>query len=89
MVAELRETLFGNRKIDNETAMLLGLVQACKMHKVVCHGRDEVKACKARLKEILERDIISSGVDKVIREMHAAVMGAVVASTAATTAAAH
>jgi hypothetical protein len=89
MIRELRGIIFGNQKPDKETSMLLGLVQACRMHKVICKDRMEMKACKVKLKEIIESDVISGGVDKVIREMHAAVIGAVVASTAATTAAAH
>ena len=79
LIKEIRDVIFNNRPIDNANAAILGLIQACKMHKVVCHDKKEIKECKLKLKEIIKNDSISQGVDKVIKEMQAAI--AVVVTT--------
>ena len=89
MIQELRNVVFSNEKPDKEGAMMLGLVQACKMHKVICRSKEETKLSKTRLKEIIESDDIAREVDQVIREMQVAVITAIAASTVATTAGSH
>jgi hypothetical protein len=69
--------------------MILGLVQACKMHKVICNSKEEIKSCKPRLKKIIESDEIASDVDKVIRETQAAVITAIAAASVVTTTGSH
>ena len=87
LIQDLRAIVFGNKESDGQYASLLGLIQACKIHKLISTNRDELKASKARIKEIIESDLITQGVGTVIQEMQAAMMTAIIASTAATTAA--
>jgi hypothetical protein len=89
IIQELRDTIFKNKKPDKEYAMVLGLVQACKMHKIICRSKDELKLSKTRLKEIIESDAIARDVDKVIQEMQTAVITAIAAASVATTAGTH
>jgi hypothetical protein len=87
MIRDIREIIFKGRPVKNENAILLGLIQACKMFKVVCQDKEEIRTCKMKLKEIIASNVISGSVDKVIREMQAAVVNAaVISSTAATSA---
>lgn len=87
MISDLRDIIFKNKEIDPHSASLLGLIQACKMHKVVCNDKAELKQSRLKIKEIIESDLITQGVSTVIQEMQAAMMAAIIASTAATTAA--
>lgn len=89
IIRELRDIVFNNRKPDKDNAMMLGLVQACKMHKVISRNKDEAKRSKTKMKEIIESDEIAKEVDVVIREMQVAVITAITASTVVTTAASH
>jgi hypothetical protein len=83
LIKELRAIVFGSEPLTPESASLLGLVKACEMYKVICIDRSEVKECKFKLKNILANNIISSGVDEVIKEIQAAIILGIVASSAA------
>ena len=77
----IRDIIFNGDKINNENALILGLIDACNLQKIICPDKQELKLCKKKLKEIMKSDLISQGVDKVIKDMQAAVIGAIVAST--------
>jgi hypothetical protein len=89
MIQEIRGVIFENKQPDKEISMILGMLQACKMHKIFCEDKEEIKRCKSVLKDMLASYTISRDVDKVIQEMHAAVVSAVIASSVATTASTH
>jgi hypothetical protein len=83
IIKEIRETLLYNKQVNDKNSMILGLVEACNMYRIICRDKKERKICKTRIKEWIQSDVISQGVGKVIKEMQAAVIGAVVASSAA------
>jgi len=85
MIAQLRGVVFQNKEFDHHLASMLGLIQATKMFKLIADGPEERKQCKIRIKEIVESDVFMKGVGTVIQEMQAAMMAAIIASTAATT----
>ena len=85
IIKEIRDVIFNNKLIDNDNAAILGLIQACKMHKLICNDKKEIKVCKLKLKEIIKNDSISQGVDKVIKEMQAAIAVIITTSTVVTT----
>lgn len=87
IISELREVIFEGKKPDHKATTLLGLVEACKMYRTVCKESKEVRTCKKRVREISRQDAIAQGVDRVIRETRAAIIGAVAGATAATVAA--
>ena len=78
LINELRNVLLKGKEINNQSASILGLVQACKIQKALSKDKNELKNIKLKLKEILSNDIISQNVDQVIKEMQAAIIGAVV-----------
>jgi hypothetical protein len=89
LIREIREAILQKKAIDSEMSAILGLIEASKNHKVISNDREELKKIRAELKKILESDVISQGVIKVIREMQAAVTAAVASSTVAATAGSH
>ncbi|WP_282035544.1 GOLPH3/VPS74 family protein [Saccharicrinis aurantiacus] len=85
VISELRNIIFNEAVMNAENSIILGLIEACKMYKIICRDKKEIKVCKRKLGEILKSDLIAQGVDKVIKEMQAAIIGAVVASAVAST----
>ena len=84
LVSEIRDIVFKNKQANSEILIILGLIEACKMHKIVCKNSNETKVCKSKLKDIVKSDKISQGVQSVIKEMQAAILTAVAASTVVT-----
>lgn len=87
IINEIREIVFDNKEINKNNSLILGLIQACKLHKIVCKDKKEIKICKSKMKEIIKSDLISQGVDKVIKEMQAAIVGTIAGATAGAVAA--
>jgi hypothetical protein len=85
LAMDLRNAIIQGKTDDPRKAALLGLVKACKMQKTLSTDRNDLAVIKKKLKAMEEKEPISEGVDKVIREMQAAIVGAVVASSVAAT----
>ena len=64
IIKEIYDIIFKESKISEENAMLIGLVEACKMHKIIAKDKSEIKVCKRKLAEIMKSDAIAQGVDK-------------------------
>ncbi len=75
-----------SQEINNEDVVVLGLVEACKMHKILSENRRELKIIKKEIKEIIKKSPIADAVDKTIKEVQAAIIGAIVATSVATSA---
>ena len=82
LLQDLRETLL-NKDTDSELSPVLTLFNTCKMYRLLERDKSERKRIKEQLKNFAEESVVTSGVDKVIKEMQAAVM---VATTTAITA---
>ncbi len=81
IIKEIRDLIFNNKVINSENSLILGLIEACKMHKIIAKDKSEIEICKRKLAELIKSDSIAQGVDKAIKEMQAAIIGAAVAST--------
>lgn len=73
LLTSLKAIVFDDRELDRETAMIIVLIEACKLHKLLCSDRQELKLCRKKLKGIAESSEISEGVYKVVKEMQAAI----------------
>ncbi|MGW8315975.1 MAG: GOLPH3/VPS74 family protein [Bacteroidales bacterium] len=67
----------------NEWVAVLGLIQACGMHRIISTDRSERKMIRKKVKKILEESPIASGVDQTIRQVQVAIVASVAASSAA------
>ncbi len=85
---QLKEAILYKKDLNNENIVLLGLVEACGMHKTIASDRQELKVIKKKLKVILKEEPIAQAVGKTIAEMQAAITGVLAASIASSTAAA-
>ena len=86
IIGELKKSILSKQELSQENVLVLGLLEACKMHKAIASDKNELKRIKRELKEIIKESPIASTVDKTITEVQAAVMAAIVSSMAATTA---
>jgi hypothetical protein len=62
---DLNDTLQSNKSVNNEIASLLGIIDACKMYKVLTKDKVELKSVKSAIKEIVQQDSISKEVQLV------------------------
>jgi golgi phosphoprotein 3 len=80
LIQQLKNNLLHLKVISDEDAVIFGLIEACKLHKVLSSDKDEQKVIGKQLKEKLKENSVAANVDKTIRQIQAAVMGAVVAA---------
>ncbi len=83
LIRQLKDNLFYQKEISNEDAAVFGLLEACKMQRVLSSNKDELKVIRKQFKEKLSENAVASSVDKTIRQVQAAMMGAIVASAVA------
>lgn len=86
LIEHLREIVLYKKKKSEEDLAILGMVEACKMHKIIAKDRHERRTMRKELKTILKDSPISQTVENTIRQVQAAITIAIVASTVATTA---
>ena len=85
LIRATKNNVLHHDDLSDENVVLLGLIEACKMHRILASDREELKRIKTELKAIIKDSPIAQGVATTIREVQAAVVAAMVASTAATT----
>lgn len=83
LIRELNSSILSGKELSNEVIVVLGLVEACKMHKIIANNRQELRYIRKELKGIIRQSPIANAVDKTIKEVQAAVTGAIIASTVA------
>ena len=78
---ELNDIILTGKSLDIESASILGIIEACKMHKVLTKNKESLKIIKSNLKEMVKHDSVSQEVKQVIAEMQAAAVAATVVTT--------
>ena len=65
---------------------LAGLIEACRMHRILTDDRDELQTIRAILKKILKESPVSDVVSQTIRQVQAAIISSVTAAIVTSTA---
>ena len=86
LIQQLKINILFHHALNQENFGVLGLVRACNMHKIFSSNRNELKVIKKSLTELLEESPVASAVDNTIKEIQAAIVGGVAASTVAVSA---
>ncbi len=89
LIRQLRECVLFRRELINENIVILGLIEACRMHNIISSDRQELKTIRKELKLIIKESPIAEAIDKTIKEVQAAIIAAVTVSTMAASTAAH
>jgi len=82
LIREARNGIMQRGEAGEAQLALLGLVHACKMHRIIGRERSEIKVIRRKLKELLKESPIAEGVDQTIRQVQAAIIAAVATSGA-------
>jgi len=85
LIEEIRSIVFKDKKADNENALILGLIEACNMHKIICRDRFEKKICKKKLIVLRQTALFPQDLDLIIKGVQVAITKAVMAHSAAAT----
>ncbi len=83
LIRQLRNNVLFRNDLNEDSILMLGLIEACKMHKIITSDREELKKLKKELKEIIKENPIAETVDQTIQQVQAAIIGAIIASTVA------
>ena len=83
LINQIKDNILNTRNLSNDDVLILGLIEACKMQKIIISDKNEIKIINKKLKEIIKESPIAETVDKTIKQMQAAIIGAIAASTIA------
>ena len=83
MIQELKNEFFQKRDIAPTHMVVLGLVEACRMHKVLTKEKSQYKVLRRDLKQLVKESPVSSNVDKTISQVQAAIVSSIVVTTIA------
>jgi len=83
LIETLRGVLVYGKEPGKREIMLLGLVEASRAYPLLARERGESKLMRKRNSELLKGDIMSSEINEAIKEVHAAIISSVAASSAA------
>lgn len=87
LISQLKKNILHRQDLSDEDIVILGLIEACEMHKILSSDKEELKRLKKELKEIIKESSIANTLDETIKQVQAAIIGAMVASMVAVTAA--
>lgn len=88
LIDVLRISVLEGKELNQEMVALLGLIQACRLEKLLTADKAELKLLQQKLKLLIKESPYAEAVDKSIRQVQAAIMASIAASTAAAGAAA-
>ncbi|MCU0378516.1 MAG: GPP34 family phosphoprotein [Bacteroidales bacterium] len=86
IISQLKNDILFHKALEGENLALAGLIQACRMHRILTHDREELKEIRRRLKQIIKESPVADLVGQTIRQVQAAIMVSVTAGIVASTA---
>lgn len=81
LTQDVKRKILNKPEMNNEEILILGMIEACQMHKIITSDKQELKTIKKELKQLLKEIPIAGTVAKTIKEVQAAIIVAVVTST--------
>ena len=87
LTRQIREAVLRKKKADEELMAVLGLVEACKLHKHIVPDKKEQKLFKKNLKQMIKDHPVADAISETVKKIQAALFAATAAgATVATTA---
>ena len=83
LIRQLKNDILVYRGDAGESSALAGLVEACRMRRILSTDREELKMIRSQVKKILKDSPVSDAVAQTIRQVQAAIIASVTASIAA------
>ena len=74
------EILAYTREPSSPICAIAGLIEACRMHRILSDDREERKAIRTHIKKIIKESPVSDIVSQTIRQVQAAIIASVTAA---------
>jgi len=87
LIRQLRNDILAYRGDVNDSTALAGLIEACRMWRILSTDRDELKMIRSQIKRIIKDTPVAGAVGQTIRQVQAAIIASVTASVVASTSA--
>lgn len=85
VISQLKnDVLFRKNSLNEDSMIMLGLIEACRMHQIITSDKVELKKLKKELKEIIKDSTIASTVDETLKQIQAAIMVSIIAASSST-----
>ena len=68
-------------EVTDDDVVLMGLIEACKMHKIIASNKEELKRMRKELKGTLKDSPIAEAMDETIRQVQGAIVATMIATT--------
>jgi len=82
IIDRYKEVILYNKQPEEHEIMVLGLMYACKMHKVISKGGPERRKIRKKIVEIIKDNAFATEINKTIMEMQAAITASIAATAA-------
>ena len=87
MLRQLKSELLAYAREPSSASMAIaGLIEACRMHRILSDDREERKVIRTQLKKAINDNPVSDIVSQTIKQVQAAIISVVTASIIASTA---
>jgi hypothetical protein len=89
LVRQLKDEIMGYRGVPGDNMALAGMIEACRMHRILTTDRDELKHIKSQLKRMIKENPVADAVTQTVNQVQAAVIASITAAVVASTAGRH
>jgi golgi phosphoprotein 3 len=83
LIRTARNNVLNRKDLSEENIVVLGLIEACGMHRILSTDRQELKKIRKELKEIIKESPIAGVLAETIRQVRTAIIASAAASSAA------
>jgi hypothetical protein len=89
IIEDIRNVLLHNKHATRKQSMLIGLIKASRASHLLANEKEERKILRKKCNDFIQSDAMASEIDKAIREVQAAIVASVTASTIAASSSSH
>ena len=86
LIRQIRNEILVYRRDNSESMALAGLIEACRMHRILSTDREELRMIRSQLKKIIKDHPVADVMQQTIREVQAAIIASVTAAMIASNA---
>ena len=86
IIIRYKEVILYNKVPDDHEIMVIGLMFACKMHRIIAEGGAERRNVRKKIVEIIRDNKFANDINKAIMELQTAITASIAATAAASAA---
>jgi hypothetical protein len=83
IIDDIRNVLLYDKPATSKQSMLIGLIKASSSSKLLMKEKEERRILRIKCNEFMQKDVMTSEIDKAIREVQAAIVASVTAAMVA------